>query len=118
MSDDHAHGKGYLAVKMADENNDLFARAFGMYEEVRETVLSSDAYSKCVAATSYVSRLTVSAAGAAGSAAWVVGTAMVVGILPALFAVDLAIPQPHPSDVVCTGFENRLKLANDIQMLS
>jgi len=73
---------------MADENNDLFARAFGMYEEVREIVLSSEAYRKCVAATSYVSRVTVSAAGAAGGAAWVLGTAMVVGILPALFAVD------------------------------
>mmetsp|Transcript_24070 Transcript_24070/g.94825 ORF Transcript_24070/g.94825 Transcript_24070/m.94825 type:complete len:108 (-) Transcript_24070:2189-2512(-) len=73
---------------MADENNDLFAKAFGMYEEVRETVLSSEAYRKCVAASSYVSGLTASAAGAAGSAAWVVGTAMVIGILPALFAVD------------------------------
>mmetsp|Transcript_5268 Transcript_5268/g.15735 ORF Transcript_5268/g.15735 Transcript_5268/m.15735 type:complete len:108 (-) Transcript_5268:1313-1636(-) len=80
---------------MADQSDDVFARAYGAYEDARDSLLESDAYKKGRGAAQRASKAASSTAKFIGNSAWVIGTALVIGLFPALFAIDRELnPMP------------------------
>ena len=73
---------------MADHSEDIFARVYGMYEDTRDQILASDAYQRGRDIMKRASNVASSTAQFAGNSAWIIGTALVIGILPAFFAID------------------------------
>lgn len=81
-------------VKMPDRSEDAFERAYEMYEGARDAVLGSEAYRRFCKVASSASKTATNAAYTAGNTAWVIGTALVIGLLPALFAIDRELNPP------------------------